>query len=81
MIRHTWHSFEPGRRRSYFRISRGGGSRQTGFSEGEGRWKTSTVWVCSTCEPIYRKRIRDGFIVILTIIGVIASGVLLAILS
>ena len=40
MVQHYSFQYEPGRTRTYFRNSSGGGSRETGRSVGEGRWRT-----------------------------------------
>jgi hypothetical protein len=58
MVRFDNSHFEPGRTRTYFRNSKGGGSREVGRSVGQGRWKEKVAWLCPACAPAYRKKRR-----------------------
>lgn len=79
MVQHYSFQFEPGRTRTYFRNSSGGGSRETGHSIGEGRWRTRNFWVCASCEPVYQKRRRAKYLAFAVVCLVLA--VVIAILQ
>jgi hypothetical protein len=77
LIKHESISIVPGQRTTYFRASRGGPPREIGYSRGEGRLKLSTVWVCQSCEPLYKRRAWFEWYLIAIIVGAVALGFLI----